>query len=87
MEEKAARRIQNWWRKLNVKQLIVYEVRHEFEELCRELGDEQPRLTGPNLVLPKFTTPTPEVERLALESAIASRLSVLKHEANLRQYQ
>jgi hypothetical protein len=70
-----------------VQQLIVAQVRQEFEELCDEIRDTKPDWPKPHLCLPNFPPLPPDVERLWLEHAIAQRLSTLKYGESLSKPQ
>jgi hypothetical protein len=83
MEKEAALRIQRWWRMISAQQLIVVQVRQEFEELCQELGDQKPQWRCHHFCLPQFQNPPQEVNRLLIEQAIAGRLAALKYDAFL----
>jgi hypothetical protein len=82
----AALRIQSWWRMISVRQLIVAQARQEFEELCQEFQDQRPIWSGTRLSLPEFAQSPPEVERLWIDHAIASRLAALKYDALVRKF-
>ena len=79
-QNSAARKIQKWWRMISVRQLIVFQARQEFEEMCEELHDQKPKWRNDNLSLPEFKSQSPETERLWLQHAIAQRISVLKYQ-------
>jgi hypothetical protein len=85
MEKEAVLRIQRWWRMISVQQLIVVQVRQEFEELCQELQDQKPQWKSRYFCLPQFPPLPQELDRLSIESAIARRLIALKYDALLSE--
>jgi hypothetical protein len=87
MEARAALQIQRWWRMISAQQLIVAQVRQEFEEMCNEIRDAKPDWPKAHLCLPTFPPLPPDVERLWLEHAIARHLSTLKYGESLPRAQ
>lgn len=81
-EEKAALKIQRWFRQYQMKKLFVDDVRKKFEELSAEVGDQKPYWKSTFFCLPEFDMP-PEVEHDFIESNIAHRLAILKYQSSL----
>lgn len=84
-ERTAALKIQKWWRKMSVRQLIILQARQEFEEMCEQFDDQKPKWNGDYLVMPEFEAPSPDTEKLWLQHAIGQRLSVLKYQEEFCQ--
>lgn len=82
-EQEAALRIQNWWRKISFHRHVIEESRKDFEDICKNIGDQLPSWPSSNLCMPKFID-VQEYEELNLRKAYFSRLSILKYEDALK---
>ena len=76
-EDEAAKKIQRFWLRLKYKKMLTYDTRREFESIAREINDTKPEWKN-NFSLPIFKLPN-EYETLMIQSAIASRLAILKY--------
>ena len=79
-ENKAAIKIQSFFRMLYVQKNIVQKVRNEFEELVQVIGDTDPNWKKKTFCCPSFQELSTDIERMFIEGAILQRIAILHYQ-------
>ena len=85
MESKAATKIQAWWRAYLVKKHIVDEIKSEFEQMSKDVGDFSPTWHSEYYCNPVFPKTSDQTRIKDLMSKIAQREYELHIEEDLSQ--
>ena len=81
-EHAAALQIQNWYRGICIRKLLVRNIRKEFEQICLEIGDKSPQWPKNGFCYPDFEMPD-DVESNFIQGNISNRIGILKYQESL----